>query len=83
MKTMIKFFSNLMRTNTQESSKRFVALMSVIVVFILIFLYTDKTNAELIIGEILSFILVLFGVATWETRGKRLSGNDENSVKND
>jgi len=83
MKIMIKFFSNLMRTNTQESSKRFVALMSVIVVFILIFLYTDKTNAELIIGEILSFILVLFGVATWETRGKRLSGNDENSVKND
>jgi hypothetical protein len=53
------------------------------VAYILIFLYTDKDNAELIIGEILSFILVLFGVATWETRGDRLSGNDKNSVKND
>ena len=51
---------------SNESSKRFVALSITLLVIYSTIRYTNHDNVELILGELLSFILVLMGVTVWE-----------------
>ncbi len=61
------FFKRLIQGDSTESSKRFLAVYcGLILVTYLVFRFANEENIELILGEILSFILVLFGVATWQ-----------------
>ena len=79
MKRIWSFINNLVNANSQESSKRFVALYVVIIlVSWMIFVYTDKHNVELILVELLGFAMMLFGVASWQDVRK----NKDNQNKN-
>lgn len=61
------FFRKLIQSDSAESSKRFLAVYcTLFLVTFLILKFSNEENVELILGEILSFILVLFGVATWQ-----------------
>lgn len=65
----MKFFSYLKRLiekHTNESSKRFIALTVTLLVIYATLRYTTSENIVLVLGELLSFILVLMGVAVWE-----------------
>ena len=65
----MKFFTyirKLINDKTNESSKNFIALSVTCLVFYATIRYTNQENVEIILGELLSFILVLMGVSSWE-----------------
>lgn len=69
MRQIFSWFSRLIKMDSSESSKRFLAIFSIIVfVTYLVFRFSDHSNVEIILGEILSFVLVLFGVAAWQNQ---------------
>ena len=66
----MKFFAyikKLIERRSNESSKRFIALFISILVVYSTIRYTTRDNIVLILGELLGFILVLMGVAVWES----------------
>ena len=63
---LLLFIKKLINMKSNESSKRFVALSITLLVIYSTIRYTNHDNVELILGELLSFILVLMGVTVWE-----------------
>ena len=63
---LINYIKKLINRKSNESSKRFVALTSLILVCYATIRFTTEQNVVLVIAEVLGFILVLFGVAVWE-----------------
>ena len=65
-----QYIRKLISRNTNESSKRFIALFTVLLVTYATLRYTTRDNLEIVLGELLSFILVLCGEAVWESTRK-------------
>lgn len=65
------YIKKLISNKSNESSKRFVALSITILVYYGTIRFANSQNIVLILGELLTFILVIFGVASWETIKKR------------
>lgn len=64
---IFNWFNNLLKNNTNASSKRFVALYIVLfLITYVVFRYTDKSNIEVVLIELLGATTVLMGVASWE-----------------
>lgn len=68
---VFNYIKKLINNKSSESSKRFVSLSVTLLVYYVTIRYANKDNIVLILGELLTFILVLFGVASWETIKKR------------
>ena len=64
------YIRKLINKNNNESSKVFIALSITILVFYVTIRFANEGNAEVILGELLSFILVLTGVSIWEKTKK-------------
>ena len=65
-----QYIKKLISKNTSESSKRFIALFTILLVAYVTLRYTTIDNLEIVLGELLSFILVLYGEAVWESTRK-------------
>ena len=65
-----QYIRKLISKNTNESSKRFIALFTVLLVAYATLRYTTIDNLEVVLGELLTFILVLCGEAVWESTRK-------------
>ncbi len=63
----LAYIKKLIERRSNESSKRFIALFISILVVYSTIRYTTRDNIVLILGELLGFILVLMGVAVWES----------------
>ena len=70
MNIIFTYLRKLTEGKAKESSKRFMALFTMVLVSYVVIRYTNEKNCELILGELLSFILVLSGVATWQNLQK-------------
>tara|TARA_R110001632_G_scaffold62542_1_gene150149 strand:+ start:822 stop:1040 length:219 start_codon:yes stop_codon:yes gene_type:complete len=66
-----RYIGRLINSETNESSKRLIALAVTVLSIYVAVRYTDRQNVEVILVEILSFILVLSGVSVWEKVKKR------------
>ena len=66
-----RYIRKLISDKTSESIKSFIALSVTLLVFYITIRFTNSENIEFILGELLSFILVLIGVASWETVKKQ------------
>jgi hypothetical protein len=76
----MKFFNfckKLIQKEAQESSKRFIALMILILIFYAVLRFTNYENIEFVLGELISFILVLTGQAVWEKTRKNEKNDDQ------
>lgn len=62
----INYIKRLINNKTNESSKRFIALLITLIVVYISIIFTNQENIILVLAELLSFILVLMGVAVWE-----------------
>lgn len=60
------YFRKLSEGSSKESSKRFMALFTMLLVSYVVIRYANPENCELILGELLTFILTISGVATWQ-----------------
>jgi hypothetical protein len=52
--------------DSKESSKRFIAISSMILVSYVVIRFSNSKNCEVILAELLSFILMILGVASWQ-----------------
>lgn len=69
IKKIISFLFNLIRTQTPESSKRFLAIYTTLFLQTFVVLkYTTPENSTWMLMELVGFVLVLVGVATWERK---------------
>jgi len=69
IKKIISFLFNLIRTQTPESSKRFLAIYTTFFLQTFVVLkYTTPQNSTWMLMELVGFVLVLVGVATWERK---------------
>ena len=64
------YIRKLISNKASESSKRFIALFITLLVSYITLRYTTDDNFEIVLGELLSFILVLCGEAIWESTRK-------------
>lgn len=68
MLKLIEYFKKLTLGGSKESSKRFIALyIGVILITYVVLRFTDSTNNEIILGELIAFVLTLLGIASYET----------------
>lgn len=63
---LVNYIKKLINRRSNESSKRFVALATMLLVCYATIRFTNEENVVYVIAELLGFILVLFGVAVWE-----------------
>lgn len=74
-----EFLRNIIKIDTQESSKRFVALYSMLLVSYVVIRFTDKSNAITVLEYLLMFVGVLMGVIAWQkTKTNNNNIKDEN-----
>ena len=77
---LFKYFEKLTGADTKESSKRFVFIYIILVLVTYIVLrFTDKSNLELVLGELLAFAGTLAYVAT--KHKKSINTKDEQDEK--
>ena len=68
MLKLIEYFKKLTLGGSKESSKRFIALyIGVILITYVVLRFTDSTNNEIILGELIAFVLTLLGIASYES----------------
>ena len=78
MKRIWQYIKKLTQSNSNESSKRFLAMyVTLILITFLVIMYTNKQNVELIIGELIAFVLSLVTVGAWEKRNINKYKNEE------
>ena len=58
------------KKNTWMYINSFIIIFMLILVFYITIRFANKENVEVILGELLSFILVLTGVSIWEKTKK-------------
>jgi hypothetical protein len=77
-KKLIEYFRKLTLGGNAESSKRFIALFTMMLVTYAVCRFTDADNVELILAELLTFITTLLGIAAYESvRGVNKNKTDE------
>ena len=68
IKTFLEYLKKLIKKDSQESTKRFLAILCFfLLVDYIVIRYTNSKNYEIVLGELLTFILVLLGVASWQS----------------
>lgn len=67
MKRLIQYIKRLTESESKESSKRFIALFTMILVSYAVIRFTTSKNMELVVGELLTFVLLLCGVAVYQS----------------
>lgn len=69
---MLGYLKKLIRSNSQESSKRFMAMYCVLIlVTYVIIRYANEENIEIVLVELLGFVSALMGLASWQNVQKR------------
>lgn len=63
---VFEYFYRLTLGGNKESSKRFIALYSTLLLTYAVFTYTSKENVIAVIGELSLLILSLLGIAAYE-----------------
>jgi hypothetical protein len=66
MRKFLAYIRKLIESRSKESSKRFMAIMTMVLVYYAVLRYTTIENIQLVLVELLGFILVLCGVAVYE-----------------
>lgn len=64
---MIQFLRKLIQKGSAESSKRFMALATMILIYYVVLRFGNSENLETILAELLTFITALSGVSTYES----------------
>lgn len=66
MKKLTDYFYKLTLGGGKESSKRFIALFTCLLVSYVVLRFTNDKNLEMVLGELIFFVLSLLGLASYE-----------------
>lgn len=81
MKSLKSLFNKLIQKGTEESSKRFISIWSMVLVSYIVGRFTSEENIDFVLSALLSFILTLLSVAAYEgikTKNKSEIKKEEN-----
>jgi hypothetical protein len=77
-KLLFEYFRRLTLGGNKESSKRFLALyIGVILITYVVLRFTNASNVEMILGELIALVLTLVGITSYENH-KGLNKNEGN-----
>jgi hypothetical protein len=80
----IEYLRKLTLGGNRESSKRFIALFTMMIVTYIVCRFTNVDNVELILAELLAFITTLLGIAAYESvKGVNKNKTDESDSSQD
>ena len=68
MKKLTNFFKSLAQSNSNDSSKRFLAIyVTLALITFIVLLYTNDKNNVMVLTTLCGFVLALVGVASWQS----------------
>lgn len=67
---LIQYIKSIINAETKESSKRFIALFTMLLAAYVVIAFTNGVNSIQVLGELLLFVTVLLGLAVWQDRKK-------------
>jgi hypothetical protein len=70
VRKIVNYIKSIINADTKESSKRFIALSTMLLVSYVVVRFTNVHNIEFILGELLFFVCVLMGIASYENVNK-------------
>ena len=70
-KKIVNYIKSIINADSQESSKRFIALFTMVLISYVVICFTDRYNIEFVLGELCLFVCVLLGIATYESVNKK------------
>lgn len=71
------FLSRIIKSDTPESSKRFIAIWTMLLISYIVIRFTTESNLYAVLGTLVAFVLALLGVAAWEKIKNKNSDNSE------
>ena len=77
MKKITSYIKSVLSSKSDASSKRFVALLVVLVIIAVVFIniFTGKAPAEYVMGSLVSVVAICFGGVAVENIGNLITGN--------
>lgn len=77
MKKIIPYLKSVLSSKSDASSKRFVAVLVVLVIIAVVFIniFTGKAPAEYVMGSLVSVVAICFGGVAVENIGNLIRGN--------
>jgi len=83
MKKIFGYLKKLVERDSQESSKRFMALVTMLLITYAVVRFTNSENIELILIELIGFVLALAGISQWSGDRKLTPKKEIDEVTND
>ena len=78
----INFLYKLTLGGSKESSKRFIALyVGIFLITYIVLRFTNHKNLEIVLAELIAFVLALLGIAAYE--GIKRIQNNKNEPENE
>ena len=62
---LLNYIKKLILSDSKESSKRFIAIYSMLLISFVTVAYTNKDNAVVVLTTLCGFVLSLVGVTAW------------------
>lgn len=80
---MFNYLKNLISSTSKESSKRFIAIyISLVLITYVVLRFTNASNIEMILGELIAFVLALVTASTLESiKNKNKKDNEERDTE--
>lgn len=73
-----KYLRSIIAMDSNDSSKRFLAIVAGCLVSFIVLKFTDKQNFKFVLGELLVFILGIFGASVYQSvRHKEIDSKKE------
>jgi len=66
MKAIWKYLGNIIKSDSPDSSKRFLALLAFALVIYIVIRFTHDSNFVTVLEILLGFVLVMLGAAVWQ-----------------
>jgi hypothetical protein len=82
MKSIWKYLGNIIKSDSSDSSKRFLALLAFALVIYIVIRFTHDSNYITVLEILLGFVLVLLGAAVWQDIRKNRIKQNENKEQN-
>lgn len=66
MKSIWKYLGSIVKSDSSDSSKRFLALLAFALVIYIVIRFTHDSNYVTVLEILLGFVLVMLGAAVWQ-----------------
>jgi succinate-acetate transporter protein len=74
---ILTYIKKLILSDSKESSKRFIAIYTMLLITFIVVAYTNKDNSVIVLTTLCGFVLTLVSVASWQSAKNNQNKNNE------